>query len=180
MLLYDFVDTSHTLYHFKNCIKYLLQDAKFDVNEQSGEGTTPFHMACYGGHPEVAMYLAKHGANVHATNEWKCDAAQFLGMTISSSQSEVRKLCNFLKDEGISLIRRQNQGHTILHKAAQKLNHHVIQWLANPSEKDGAGLSKEEFDLIGAPDLGGHKASQIWRKFGGDEKVADWMESLSW
>ena len=163
-----------------NCVEYLLQSDNFDVNEANGEGTTPFHMACYGGHPKTAKYLAKQGANVHLCNQWNCDASQFLGMTISNSTSEVRELCKFLKDRGLSFTRKQNQGHTILHKAAQKLNRHVIQWLADPSERGGAGLSEEQFEQIGVPDLGGHKASEMWRNFGGDASFEDWMKTFGW
>lgn len=163
-----------------DCIKYLLGNSNFTVDEPSGEKTTPFHMACFGGHLNVVKYLASQGANVHAMNEWGCDASQFVGMTISKSVSDVRSLCHFLKYKlGINFARTQYQGHTILHKAAQKCNRHVIQWLADKS-KEGACLTKSETDQIGEPDLGGHLPSEIWRKFGGDAEFEEWMKSLGW
>lgn len=164
------------------------------MEEASGEGTLPLHMACFGGHLSVVQYLVeKWGANVHATNEWGCDAFQFVGLTIckpdsntiDANASAIRDLCNYLRhDCHVNLIRSQKQGHSIVHKAAQKGNRHVLQWVADPLEAGGAGLSKEEIILLGAPDLGGHRPSQIWRKFQGEEvdckSVAEWMESIGW
>lgn len=162
--------------HVKNCVEYLIEEAKFAIDEASGEGTTPFHMACYGGHLHVVQYLSKKGANVHATNDWGCDAFQFVGLTISSNSSMMKDLCNYLQhDLSINLVRSQKQGHSILHKAAQKGNLHVIQWVAK-----GAGLSKDEKIQIGAADAGGYTPSQIWRKFNDDTKISTWMESLGW
>jgi ankyrin repeat protein len=146
-------------------------------------------MACFGGHLQVVKYLASRGANVHATNEWGCDASHFVGMTISKSYKEVRQLCNFLKHQlGINFTRSQDQGHTILHKAAQKRNQHVIEWLSDDNyresiekEKQGAGLTMKEKKEISAPDLGGYTPSQIWEKFSGDAEFAKWMrKSFGW
>jgi hypothetical protein len=138
-------------------------------------------MACYGGHLNVVKFFAEQAANVHATNEWGCDAFQFVGLTISKSTGEIRGLCNYLKYQlSVNLIRSQKQGHSILHKAAQKGNLHVIQWVADDSMGGGAGLSAEEKKLVGSPDVGGYTPSQIWRKFNDDSQVAAWMETLGW
>ena len=170
------------------------------MEEASGEGTLPLHMACFGGHLPVVQYLVQQGADVHATNEWGCDAFQFVGLTIckpkskemtstgdaaatDTSTTRIRDLCNYLRHAcKVNLIRSQKQGHSVLHKAAQKGNWHVLQWVADPLQVGGAGLSKEELNQIGAPDLGGHRPSLIWRKFHGQtsESVAVWMESLGW
>ncbi|CAJ1951138.1 unnamed protein product [Cylindrotheca closterium] len=181
-----------------NCVKYLIEKEGYQVEEASGEGTLPLHMACFGGHLPVVQYLVEQGADVHARNEWGCDAFQFVGLTISKPTSKemastrddtatvtnttkIRDLCNYLRHAcKVNLIRSQQQGHSILHKAAQKGNWHVLQWVADAKEAGGAGLSKEELTQIGAPDLGGHRPSHIWRKFHADESVAMWMESLGW
>mmetsp|Transcript_46401 Transcript_46401/g.112484 ORF Transcript_46401/g.112484 Transcript_46401/m.112484 type:complete len:586 (+) Transcript_46401:79-1836(+) len=210
-----------------NCVKYLIEEEGYQVEEVSGEGTRPLHMACFGGHLPVVQYLVEEqGADVHATNEWGCDAFHFVGLTIckppppppttnnnhhhnqsdaeeattrttrstglgdkdtTAKTTRIRDLCNYLRHAcKVNLIRSQKQGHSILHKAAQKGNWHVLKWVADPIEDGGAGLSKEELTTrLGAPDLGGHCPSQIWRKFHGQtgkdkESVAEWMESLGW
>eukprot|EP00980_Cylindrotheca_fusiformis_P000297 scaffold67_cov80-Cylindrotheca_fusiformis.AAC.4 len=147
-------------------------------------------MACYGGHLPVVQYLvatanANANDNIHEiTNEWGCNAFHFVGLTINDDETAIWNLCNYLYHElsmTKALLQKQNQGHTILHKAAQKGNLHVIQWVADllPS----CFLSKEEQKQIGSPDRhddGGYTPSQIWRKFNTDSSVADWMESLGW
>jgi ankyrin repeat protein len=184
-----------------DCIRFLLSDLnarqRHTVDERSGEGTTPLHLACYGGHPKAVKYLVEtHGANVHATNDWGCSCAHWAAMTISTSESDVRELCNYLRwGRGISFVERQHQGHTALHKAAQRKNRHVIQWLADPGRRSygesssaespsgtdgggnaGAGLSSIEKALAGAPDKGGHRPSDIWKHMGGSLDFANWMQ----
>lgn len=192
-----------------DCIKYLLEfhtrsDAATNaihkmVNEKSGDGTTPLHMACYGGHPDVLEYLVQQGANIHAMNEWGCAAAHWAAMTISQSRESIRQLCRAIqkhnsaavstrKDEGSSscFVKKQSQGHSPLHKAAQKLNRHVIEWMAQEKESSesvddnvtggGAGLSWAEKRAAGGPDDGGHLPSDIWMSFGGDANFANWMK----
>lgn len=161
--------------HLK-CVQFLVEDQKFVVDEVSGDGTTPMHMACFGGHVDVANYLIENGANVHATNEWGCGAAHWVGMTRSTSEAEVRKLCRLLHSQGACFVTRQKQGHTALHKAAQKLNRPVIEYMAQSSLDGGAGLTADQRIQVGLPDHGGHTASEIWRSVGGDEEFAKRMK----
>ena len=157
------------------------------VDERSGEGTTPLHLACYGGHPGTVKYLIeKHGADALAKNDWGCTCAHWAAMTISESEDAVRELCRYLsqKSGGVSIfVETQGQGHTALHKAAHRRNRHVIQWMADDAKVDngGAGLQQQDKERAGAPDLGGHKPSDIWRNMGGDTAFADWMKTgMGW
>lgn len=187
-----------------DCLRYLLtelpEEQLHSVDERSGEGTTPLHLACYGGHPKAVKYLVEtHGADVHATNDWGCSCAHWVAMTISTSEADVRELCNYLKWEcGVSFVERQHQGHSALHKAAQRRNGHVIQWLADPARPDeessyadgprgktswvgGAGLSSMEKEQAGAPDNGGHRPSDVWTHMGGVVDFANWMKNtMQW
>jgi hypothetical protein len=48
------------------------------------------------------------------------------------------------------------------------------------SEDDGAGLSLQEKELAGGPDLiGQHCPSDIWISVGGDSQFADWMKEIA-
>lgn len=158
-----------------DCIQYLLQMGH-RVDERSGDGTTPLHMACYGGHVNAVQFLIKAGANVHATNEWGCGSAHWVGMTKSSSSNDVRTLCQVLKAANVSFFIPQKQGHSPLHKAAQRQNRHVIEWLADADNEVGAGLSPEERKRAGEADFGGHRPSEIWLSLGGEESFAAWMK----
>jgi Ankyrin repeats (3 copies) len=160
--------------HLK-CVQYLVEDQKHLVDEVSGDGTTPFHMACFGGHVNVVNYLIEKGADVLATNEWGCGATHWVGMTRCNSETEVRRLCGLLQSRGACFVTPQKQGHTALHKAAQKLNRHVIEYIAQSSDEGGAGLTAEQRIQVGRPDQGGHTASEIWMSAGGEEDFAKRM-----
>eukprot|EP00521_Asterionellopsis_glacialis_P006902 CAMPEP_0195283668 /NCGR_PEP_ID=MMETSP0707-20130614/2139_1 /TAXON_ID=33640 /ORGANISM="Asterionellopsis glacialis, Strain CCMP134" /LENGTH=523 /DNA_ID=CAMNT_0040342875 /DNA_START=41 /DNA_END=1615 /DNA_ORIENTATION=+ len=164
-----------------DCIRYLLStDKNVDVDEMSGDGTTPIHMACYGGHPEAVRLLLQHGASLECSNEWGCGVAHWVGMTRCESKWETRDLCNLLLERGISYAIPQKQGHTALHKAAQRKNRHVIEWMSQRKDEGGAGLSEEDQKKAGLPDKGGHKPSDIWKSVGGQDSFAKWMKGLQW
>jgi hypothetical protein len=162
-------------------VKFLVEEQGNSIDEISGDGTTPFHMACFGGHCEVAEFFIGQNANVRAVNDWGCSATHWAGMTISKEVAQVRQLCNVLRKAGVSFSERQKQGHSCAHKAAQKLNRSVIEWMAESSDQGGANLSAEEKVQAGKPDMGGHTPSDIWRSVGGGEEFAKWMEEkLGW
>lgn len=179
-----------------DCIRYLLTELdehqRHSVDERSGEGATPLQLACYGGHPRAVKDLVmKYGADVHGTNDWGCSCSHWVAMTISTVDSDVREVCNYLRWQcGVSFVDRQKQGHSPLHKAALRKNRQVIQWLADPakpvpdgssSRMDGAGLTSVEKEHIGSPDEGGHRPSDIWINVGGDIGFANWMkETMKW
>jgi ankyrin repeat protein len=151
------------------------------VDERSGEGTTPLHLACYGGHPRaVKILVGDYGADPKAANDWGCTCAHWAAMTLSDLEPSVRDLCGYLSETcGVSFTETQGQGHTALHKAAHKRNNHVIRWMAEDSNTNGgAGLEPNEKEKAGAPDLGGHKPSDIWRNMGGDAAFAEWMKTV--
>jgi Ankyrin repeats (3 copies) len=161
------------------CIQLLINETGCAVDEPSGDGTTPLHMACYGGQYEAAKYLIEQcGASPSKKNDWGCSCAHFVAMTISKSDETVRKLCNYLAHEkGVSFVSVQGQGHTVLHKAAHRGNRTVIEWMAEAKVDGGAGLSDLPKLQAGAPDQGGHKASDIWKSLGYDDEFGKWMKT---
>jgi Ankyrin repeats (3 copies) len=158
-----------------SCLVYLVEERKQTVDERSGDGTTPFHLACFGGHAIAAQYLLDHGADPCAKNDWGCNAAHWVGLSSSSAmmtRDEMWSLCQLLQSHGVSFVQQQKQGHSALHKAAQRRNFHVIDWISDAS---GAGLTVEERTRAGQPDNGGHKPSDIWLSFGGSAEFAQRM-----
>ncbi|GAX16523.1 hypothetical protein FisN_7Lh246 [Fistulifera solaris] len=161
------------------CIQYLVEQCDYEINSMSGDGTTPFHLACFGAHLDVAQYLLrKGGAHVaHISNDWKCSPAHWVTMTTNDSIDQVIRFCEFLKTEvGVSFVTIQKQGHSPLHKAAQRLNRAIIEWMLQSIEEGGAGLSESELRLASQPDHGGHSPWDIWRSVGGDEDFGLFME----
>ncbi|GKY94172.1 hypothetical protein MPSEU_000383200 [Mayamaea pseudoterrestris] len=167
-----------------NCIKYLLEQKLYDVDVRSGDGTTPLHLACFGGHLEAARVLVKHGADVFARNEWKCHCAHWLAMMPTTADTHLdayREFCRWLQSLNVSFVEQQKQGHSAVHKAAQRKNRIMLKWLAQPMETGGAGLPEGDKAMGGKPDAGGHCPSDIWISVGGDEPTASWMRmELKW
>jgi ankyrin repeat protein len=157
-------------------MQYLIEQEKVAVDCPSNDGTTPFHLACFGGHLAAIHYLLSKGANVLQENDWGCSAAHWVAMTKSTDRENIRQLCNLLKSRGVSFTDRQKQGHTALHKAAQRQNRHVIEWLAESRDEGGAGLFDEEKRRCSQPDDGGHTPAEIWLSCGGDKDFADKMK----
>jgi len=156
-----------------HCLRYLVEDRKQAIDEVSGDGTTPFHLACFGGHFKAAQYLVAHGADAQAKNEWGCSAAHWVAMTCNKQDTaQVRALCRMLQSHGVSFVEQQKQGHTALHKAAQRLNSHVIEWMGESCEQGGAGWTEEQRLQACLPDHGGHTPGEIWQHFGGSPKFA--------
>ena len=161
-------------------IQFLIDANKDDVDKPSGDGTTPLHLALYGGHLAAAQLLIQNGADPHATNEWECGSAHWIAMTKSSS-NDASELCDLLLKAGVPFDVAQKHGHFPLHKACQRTNKRVIEWLTKTKFEGGAGLSDEQLKKMGKPDNGGHTPSEIWRSAGGEEHVAKWMkENHGW
>ena len=164
-----------------HCIDYLLRENIYAVDELSGESTTPLHLACFGGQLEAAQFLYMNGANVAACNEWGCSAAHWAAMTKCTDEVTVRALCDWLQDRNVSFEQQQKQGHSALHKAAQRKNRILIEWMAGEKANGGAGLTQKKKNLAGSPDIGGHRPSDIWLSVGGEPTVAEWMrKDLGW
>jgi hypothetical protein len=71
----------------------------------------------------------------------------------------------------------QKQGHSAVHKAAQKLNHVVIEWLVKEAREN---WTLEQIQQAGKSDVGGNIPSGIWIAMGGDEKISKLMQEFGW
>jgi len=171
------------------CIRYLIDEAGHEVDEVSGDGTTPLHLACFGGYVDAVLLLLDEYGAAFTCNDWGCSVAHWVAMTKCRSEADIRRMCTLAQNRGVSFVTPQKQGHTALHKAAQKLNRHVIEWMAEAATSaqrdtdDGtektAGTTS--WAAAGRPDSGGHVPSEIWLGSGGDADFARWMrETMGW
>jgi len=195
-----------------------------DVDVPSGDGTTPLHLACYGGHLNAVKYLiTEQKANIFNVNDWNCGIGHWIAMS-TGMISDVHALLDFVKEtitvtttapgtkstaavavasrqSALSIPppsectpsisskaksskffeifgRTQKQGHSAVHKAAQKFNKHGIERFACESIEE---WSLDERLRAGDVDIGGHKPSTIWKSLGGDDQFSRWMkENCKW
>lgn len=141
-----------------------------NVNAVSGDGTTPLHLACFGGHYDMVVALHEQGAAVHATNAYQCTAAHWVSMSKSTDHAQFIQLCTWLAKQGVDFGAIQSQGHSAVHKAAQHGNTTLLKWMAThyfqtPDVKRAAA----------APDIGGHTPWEILRNVGGDAATVEWL-----
>jgi len=155
-----------------SCMAYLM-DADMDVDVTSGDGTTPLHLACFGGHLSACKFLVGKGADATRTNAWGCDATHWACMSTRDPEETVQ-LCQWLRrDLGCTFHRPQREGHTPAHKAAQRDNRMVLEWLLGP----GCTLTEEEFRTCLHVDHGGRTPSAIAQAMG-HASLSHWLASL--
>lgn len=142
-----------------------------NVDATAGDGTTPLHFACYGGHLSTVQRLIECGADPTKCNDWGCDCSHWVAMSSCNDTDRVIQVCNYLyRSCNLDFFKPQKQGQTPLHKAAQKKNIHVIQWLQS------LNLTNERIVELGRPDKCGNKPSEILIAVGGDGSFANQMK----
>lgn len=166
----------------------------YEVDVESNDGTTPLHLACYGGHVStIRMLITKYNADFLKINEWGCGVGHWIAMSVQSDSNQVLESIQFLKQyiskynennvSGDKLTTfamfglTQKQGHSAVHKAAQKLNRSVIEWLMNEAKTNWTSKQIQDAGLM---DQGGNKPNGIWMAMGGDQDFALLMRELGW
>ena len=174
-------------------IKYLLNSAHFKphIDVISGDGTTPLHMAFFGGHLEAIQCLVENKADIYKQNAWECGIGHWIALSIQSDHERLVQILNYMKGlvvdvDGIGSTSTstfkffgvvQKQGHSAVHKAAQKRNKAVIKWLVD----EASSWPPEQRDIAGGKDACGNKPSDIWVQMGGDECYSKWLrEECGW
>lgn len=160
------------------CMRYLVEDRHHSVDSRSGDGSTPLHLACFGAYPQAVQYLIDKGADIHAINDWSCSTAHWTAMSQSQDADAIVAICTLLHKAGVSFVVAQKQGHSPLHKAAQKQNQIVARWLSKSIECGGPGLTQQERRMASKPDNGGHRPSEIWLSAGGEASFASWIAEV--
>lgn len=95
-----------------------LQDWDGWLHEYHSDGFTALQLACFFGHPDVALYLIEQGADVKAAarNDFKITPAH--AAAANGSITVLRALL----EKGADVNARQQGGFTILHEAARANN----------------------------------------------------------
>lgn len=167
-------------------VLFLVADRFRDlVDVRAGDGTTPLHLALYGGHVETAGVLVEHGADLELPNDWGCAAAHWAAMCTQKA-STARHPCQDGSDESAAveepedgalavatlrwvvraagdestarrlIVTRQHSGHTAMHKAAQRGNRAACEYI----------LAAFPSPAHAEPDDAGHRPSEVAAAFG--------------
>ena len=148
-----------------NVVQYLLEECNADIEASTVDGTTAFCWGAWQGHLEVMQYLHSRGCNVNAINSFGCNA------TLWAAQGEggletMKWLCD---DVGCDVMRINENGHSIMHKSAQRGKQGVIEWVLDRTK----GKLYEAIKLLG-PDLEQHCPSDL-AGMEGHAELAEWL-----
>ncbi len=110
-------------------------------------------------------YLFESGADIHSTNKFGCNALLWSVQGVCSSD-----ILTWLLQSGLDLSLINMNGHSALHKAAQRGNGVAVHWLVNKV------LSETTFQTFIGPDNEGNCPSDLCG-MEGHENLAVWISA---
>eukprot|EP00934_Nitzschia_sp_Nitz4_P001812 Nitzschia sp. Nitz4//scaffold195_size40117//17062//18636//NITZ4_007576-RA/size40117-processed-gene-0.14-mRNA-1//1//CDS//3329540365//1812//frame0 len=104
-------------------VQYLTEECQVNVDAATTDGTTALGWASWQGQLPVMKFLVEHGADIHSTNGFGCNAA--LWCSQGSSNVEIME---WLQTQGCKMTQVNHNRHGVLHKAAQRGQADVCKW----------------------------------------------------
>jgi ankyrin repeat protein len=105
-------------------LAWLVEEAGAAPDAPTADGTTPFHFAAWQGHVHVLQWLVSHTSiDEHALNKFRCNAAHW---AVMGGRADVAA---WLAHRGHDMGLVNANGHSLLHKAAQKGHAALAVWL---------------------------------------------------
>ncbi len=106
-------------------IRYLVSEQGVPVDARTSEGTTAFAWACWKGHLNAMRWLVEDGKCAPGVvNTFGCNAA----MWCVQGEADV-DACEYVYSLGVSFRLLNSNGHSVLHKAAQRGRRDICAWL---------------------------------------------------
>lgn len=149
-------------------VKYLVNNcAEVDINATTQDGTTAFCWASWQGHLDVMRFLRDAGCDIHAENSFGCNAV----LWTAQGDATVETL-SWLQQAGMDFYTVNSNGHTALHKAAQRGSITACKWIVDTfMQGDPRGL------IFIGPDTEGHCPSDLC-SMDGHKELAEWMQTI--
>ena len=112
-------------------VQHLVQKCQVDIEAATIDGTTAFCWASWQGHIPIMEFLSDSGADVHTVNQFGCNAVLWAAQGKGDTTS-----MDWLQAKGCEMTKVNNNGHGVLHKAAQRGQHRVCSWFFQTWIKD--------------------------------------------
>lgn len=116
-------------------VKLLIEEYHADVSCKAKHGVTPFQLAVWQNQLEVCKYLVDTCGVIvkDEVNDFGCSVVHWCGivpMSRLSHDCSILELFDWvMSHEGIDIHAKQNQGHTILHKASWGGHFNLVRYL---------------------------------------------------
>jgi ankyrin repeat protein len=135
-------------------VKYLVQKCQIDIEAATVDGTTSFCWASWQGHIPIMEFLSDHGSEVHSINQFGCNAVLW-----SAQGKGDTAIMEWLQTKGCEMTKINNNGHGVLHKAAQRGQQAMYSWFFETWIKASVD-GKTALKLVG-PDTEGYCPSDL-------------------
>lgn len=152
-------------------VEYLVSKCdSVDIDATTQDGTTAFCWASWQGHLPIMRFLRDAGCDVHAKNSFGCNAVLW------AAQGDVNiETLSWLHQAGMDFYTVNSNGHSALHKAAQRGSITVCKWIVDTfllqESDDPKGL------IFIEPDAEGHCPSDLCC-MDGYKELAEWMKTI--
>uniref|UniRef100_A0A7S3PYF9 J domain-containing protein n=1 Tax=Chaetoceros debilis TaxID=122233 RepID=A0A7S3PYF9_9STRA len=128
-------------------VQALVKKYNADVNIRAKHGVTPFQLAIWQNQLHICTYLATECGIIprQEMNDFGCGIIHWLGIVPRSRSDNIISLAKWIIEEhGIDIYSKQNQGHTVLHKASWGGQLELVKYLheihgMHDDTKDHAG-----------------------------------------
>jgi hypothetical protein len=128
-----------------DCAKRLVELGA-EIDARAKHSVSPFQLAVWQCHLDVAKWLVREGVDPAQVNEFECGAVHWIGLCPLATPSE--RIIEFARwlaiQPGVSFRHKQRQGHSPLHKSAWGGHLDLIQYL-----KEEHGMMDDTKDLAG-------------------------------
>ena len=116
-------------------VRLLVEEYDADVSFKAKHGVTPFQLAIWQNQLEVCKYLVDRCGVIvkDEVNDFGCSVVHWCGIVPMSRLHNENSIIELFKwiisHEGVDINAKQNQGHTILHKASWGGHLHLVRYL---------------------------------------------------
>ena len=127
------------------CAKRLVELGA-EIDARAKHSVSPFQLAVWQCHLDIADWLVQQGVNASQTNEFDCGAVHWIGLCPRQTPgTDIVTFARWLAQQpGIDFHMKQRQGHSPLHKSAWGGHLDLIQYL-----KKEHGMMDDSQDLAG-------------------------------
>lgn len=139
-------------------MEYLVISRGVDVDARTAEGTTAFAWACWRGRVDAMRWLVEKGeCRFGAVNAFGCNAAMWVVQGGAGLDA-----CRYVRSLGVTFRLLNANGHSAVHKAAQRGRRDVCAWLLGRGGDDDGGCG--DADAIVESDAPESDAEAAWAR----------------